>query len=94
MTVPPTGQIGVFTDVERTGFPFDPDNLAHPAVGDPVLLVQIGLLRNATAKGRAGVLLRIDLPDGRTVIAQTTWRLLHNAVKALAASPVASEETS
>lgn len=34
----------------------------------------------------------IRLDNGQAVLAQTTWRLLHNAIKALAAGPVAAEE--
>lgn len=56
-------------------------------------LERIGLLRNGTAEGRATVGLVVRLTDGRHVIVQTTWRLLHNAVRALAAGPVGSEET-
>lgn len=56
-------------------------------------LERIGLLRNGTGEGRASVGLVIQLEDGTHVVAQTTWRLLHNAVRALAAGPVGSEET-
>ena len=56
-------------------------------------LERIGLLRNGTHEGRASVGLVIQLEDGTHVIAQTTWRLLHNAVRALAAGPIGSEET-
>lgn len=74
-------------DVDRAPWTdIEPDALA----GD---LVRIGLLRNGTTEGRASVGLVVQLPDGTHVIAQTTWRLLHNAVRALAAGPVGSEET-
>lgn len=56
-------------------------------------LERIGLLRNGTTQGRATVGLVVQLADGRHVVAETTWRLLHNAVRALAAGPVGSEET-
>jgi hypothetical protein len=56
-------------------------------------LERIGLLRNGTTGGRASVGLVVRLPDGTAVVAQTTWRLFNTAARALAASPVASEET-
>lgn len=52
----------------------------------------IGLMRNGTVKGRAVVFLVVELPDGTQVAAQTTWRLLDTATRALAASPIAQEE--
>lgn len=57
-------------------------------------LTGIGLLRHGTSEGRASVALRIRLDDGRTVIAETTWRLFHTAARALAVSPVIAEEVS
>jgi len=56
-------------------------------------LATIGLLRHGTAGGRASVGMVIELPDGTQIIAETSWRLLHNAVRALAVGPVGSEET-
>jgi hypothetical protein len=56
------------------------------------LLAEIGLLRNGTTSGRAVVALIVELEDGTKVVAQTTWRLFTNAHRALAASPIASEE--
>jgi hypothetical protein len=55
-------------------------------------LTGFGLLRGGTSEGRASVAIRIQLDDGRTVSAETTWRLFTAAARALAASPVASEE--
>jgi hypothetical protein len=55
-------------------------------------LARIGLLRNGTTEGRASVGLLVQLPDGQQVVAQTTWRLFNAAARALAASPIASEE--
>lgn len=60
--------------------------------GDAGLLVRIGLLRHGTVDGTASVALLVELPDGRRVVAQTTWALLRTAYIALAASPVAAEE--
>lgn len=54
---------------------------------------RIGLLRNGTVGGRATVGLVIRLPDGTAVVAETTWRLFKASSIALAASPIASEET-
>lgn len=51
-------------------------------------ITAIGLLADATAKGLAGVAVVITLPDGRQVLGETTWRLLHNATRAMAAGPV------
>lgn len=56
-------------------------------------LERIGLLRNGTVEGRATVGLVVRLPDGTAVVAETTWRLFNAAARALAASPVASEES-
>lgn len=57
-------------------------------------LDRIGLLRHGTTGGRASVGLVIRLDDGTHVIAETTWRLLQTAVRALAAGPVGREEPS
>jgi hypothetical protein len=54
---------------------------------------RIGLLRNGTTGGRASLVLAIQLDDGRWVVAETTYRLFRTATRALAASPVAAEET-
>lgn len=56
-------------------------------------LERIGLLRNGTTGGRATVGFVIRLADGTAVVAETTWRLFNTSARALAASPVASEET-
>ncbi len=56
-------------------------------------LARIGLLSHGATGGQASVALAIRLDDGTRVCAETTWRLLHAAVRALAAGPVGSEET-
>jgi hypothetical protein len=56
------------------------------------MLTRIGLLRHGTSEGRASVAMVVTLDDGTQVVAQTTWRLMNAAVRALAASPVGSEE--
>lgn len=55
-------------------------------------LERVGLLRDGTKEGRASVALLIRTDDGRVVVAETTWRLLHNAAQLLAASPLGTEE--
>jgi hypothetical protein len=45
----------------------------------------IAALPKGTVEGRPSVTVRIDLPDGRTVLAETTLRLLLRAAEALAA---------
>lgn len=46
------------------------------------LLEGIALLPNGTVQGNATVTIRVELPDGKTVLAQTTLALLSDAVKA------------
>lgn len=66
---------------------FDGDDawpdLADPD-GPPVVdgrLDAVAALPNATAKGKPAVALRIALPDGTVVIAQTTLALLWTAMR-------------
>lgn len=80
--------LDIHVDLERDGLPIDRDLL----VGEG-LITDVGLLRNATSSGKAAVVMLLTLNDGRQVLAQTTWALFHTAAKALAASPIASEET-
>ncbi|HEY9413156.1 MAG TPA: hypothetical protein VIQ30_00220 [Pseudonocardia sp.] len=63
-----------------------------PATTPQGRLERIGLLRNGTSEGRATVGLVIRLPDGTAVVAETTWRLFNTSARALAASPIASEQ--
>ncbi|OHV46634.1 hypothetical protein BBK14_01945 [Parafrankia soli] len=83
-----TGMTGlsIVPDLDRAPW----TDLTNPT---PAQLTRIGLLRNGATTGRASVGLVLELEDGTQVIAQTTWRLLHTAVRALAAGPVGSEET-
>jgi hypothetical protein len=46
---------------------------------------QLAPLRAGMQSGRASVAFRFDLPDGRSVIAETSLRVLYSAVKAIAA---------
>lgn len=43
--------------------------------------VQLALLDNATKQGRPAVTIRIDLADGRVVLAETTARLFVTAAR-------------
>jgi hypothetical protein len=45
---------------------------------------EVAYLAGATSSGRAGVILRVDLPDGQTVILQFTWRLFATIARAFA----------
>jgi hypothetical protein len=77
----------VTSDLDQTPWP-DLD-------GVPVLtgaLRRIGLVRHRTVRGRAGVVLMVELDDGTVVLADTTWRLFKVATRALMATPVAAEE--
>lgn len=83
----PWTKLEITPDVERSPWvEIDPST----AIEAPI--VRIGLLRNGTTTGRASVALAIPLPDGRVVLAQTTWRLFHTAARSLAASAIAQAE--
>jgi len=82
-----TTELHTFPDAER-GLVVDPKRLV--AQGE---LTDIGLLRHGTTSGKATVSMLVTLPDGSQVFAQTTWALFHTAAVALAASPIAVEET-
>jgi hypothetical protein len=47
--------------------------------------IDLATLEAGMTSGRMSCAFRIDLPDGRIVIAETSWRLLATAVKAIAA---------
>lgn len=49
--------------------------------------VGIARLPNGTAQGNATVTVRIELPDGRTVLAETTLALLSSAMRAFEVAP-------
>ncbi|KLL11565.1 MULTISPECIES: hypothetical protein [Protofrankia] len=80
--------IRIQPDIEAA--PWTDITVANSKIGT---LDRIGLLRHGTTSGRATVGLAIRLEDGTYVIAETTWRLLRGAVRALAASPIGQEET-
>ena len=48
--------------------------------------VGIARLRSGTVAGKATVTVRIQLPDGQTVLAETTLALLEGAVRAFRAA--------
>lgn len=48
-------------------------------------IAQLAILDRGTTEGNPSVSFRIECDDGSIVVAQTTWRLLHNAVKAVEA---------
>ena len=81
-------ELDIFTDIELHGF-----NLEESRMIGQGLLTGIGLLRHGTAGGKATVGMTIELRDGTQVFAETTWALFHTAAMALAASPIAAEET-
>ena len=53
--------------------------------------VALARIPGGTSSGRSAVAARIELPDGRVVLAQTTLRLLVNAVRTF---EIAEEESS
>jgi hypothetical protein len=71
---------GAFSDIDRSRL-------------EAGMVERVALLRHGTRGGRASVAVLIRLADGRAVIGQTTYRLAQAAARALAASPVAAEET-
>lgn len=67
----------------------DGDN-AWPELKDAEIILpegtlQVAILTGGLASGRPSVAIRIDLPDGRHVIAQTTARLFVSAGRAIVA---------
>ena len=46
-------------------------------------VVGLALLQGGMASGEASVTIRLDLPDGRVVIAETSFALLENAVNCM-----------
>lgn len=64
-----------------------PDLGRHPnkvlKLGDSAL--SLAALAGGMVSGRASVMFRIDLPDGRTVLIETSLRALHAAVTAIVA---------
>jgi hypothetical protein len=55
-------------------------------------IAAVGILPGGTSNGLASVALTIELPDGRTVLGETTLALFANGARALLASPIAEAE--
>jgi hypothetical protein len=64
-----------------------PDLLSNERVIECQGPIKMALLRGGMVSGRASVTIRLDLPDGRVVLTQTSLALLFNAVRALTAAP-------
>lgn len=58
------------------------DQVIHLANGTSI---DLAALPGGMTSGRTSVALRINLPDGRIVIVETSWRLLATAARAVAA---------
>lgn len=75
--------ITIIPDMEGQGADLDPEKVIHTREA-----WTIGGLRGGMVGGdgtpRTSVMVRIPLPDGRTVIAETSLRLLYAAVRAIA----------
>lgn len=48
-------------------------------------VIGLAVLSGGMQSGKPSIMLRIDLPDGRTVMAETSWRLLRSACDAISA---------
>lgn len=84
----------VFTSLDvRTDIDLSPWDDVDSTPATIAGVERIGLLRNGTTRGRASVILLVRLPDGGTVVAQTSWRLFRTACQVLVESPLAAEET-
>ena len=59
------------------------DKLIHLGAGSPP--IQVALLDAGMQSGRPSVSIRFDLPDGKTVVAETSLRLFAAAARAFAA---------
>lgn len=68
----------------------DGDGCWPDAVADNVILlgnrappIQVAVLEHGVTSGRPSVTLRVDLPDGRMVLAETTARLFCTVARAI-----------
>ncbi len=75
---------GCWPDLDNIAARQEAGQVIHLGNGAPPL--QFALLRAGTAGGKASVTIRLDLPGGRVVLAETTLSLLVTAAKALAAA--------
>jgi hypothetical protein len=83
----------VHPDVEQDRLPIDVQRMtgANPQGRYLAAITDVGLLARGTGNGTPVVAFLIELPNGRQVVAETTWELLRTAVRALQASPIARE---
>ena len=70
-------------DGDRCWPDLDDRRIIHLGNGAPP--IGLAVLTNGTQEGRESVTIRIDLPDGRVVLAETSLRLLCMAVDAMRA---------
>lgn len=92
LTLTPDIDAAPWRDLKET---MDPGQRKMWDAGNEVamaVVTRVGLMRHGTGKGRATVAIVVRLPDGRTVVAETTLRLARTAALALAQSPVYQEE--
>lgn len=61
----------------------DKERLLLPGPDAPPM--QVAVLPNGTAEGRPSVAIRVDLPDGKIMIAETSARLFCTAAKMIMA---------
>lgn len=54
-------------------------------LGNDAPPLQVAVLAGGMASGKPSVTLRVDLPDGRTVLAETSARLFVSAARAITA---------
>ena len=59
------------------------ENCIHLGAGAPE--IQVVALEGGMESGRPSIALRLDLPDGKSVIAETSARLFVSAARAIAA---------
>jgi hypothetical protein len=65
---------GAFTDLDR-------EKVIHVANDAPP--IQVAALPGGMASGRPSIMIRIDLPDGKIVMAETSARLFCSAARAI-----------
>jgi hypothetical protein len=61
----------------------DPASVIHLGAGAPA--IGVAALPAGMSSGKVSIALRIELPDGRTVIAETSWSLFATAARAISA---------
>lgn len=61
----------------------DQSKVIHLGNGSPA--IQVAVLEMGMDSGRPSIAMRLDLPDGRTVVAETSARLFCSAARAIMA---------